>query len=147
MLRKGQWPIVSVLAIAILIFSAVFIARKNFEFIIYVGVIIFFFALILWTDKKVKYPNSILWGLAIWSILHMAGGGVYINGARLYELMLIPLSKTLPILRYDQFVHIVGFGVATLLMHHLLKPTLKHPVTAPIGHAIVVVMAGLGVGA
>jgi uncharacterized membrane protein YjdF len=147
MLRKGQLPIVLVLAIAMLIFSAIFIARKNLEFIIYVGVIIFFFALILYTDKKVKYPNSILWGLTIWAILHMAGGGLYINGARLYELMLIPLSKTLPIFRYDQFVHIVGFGVATLLMHHLLKPSLRHPVKAPIGHAIVIVMAGLGVGA
>jgi len=147
LLRKDQFPVLFVLLFAMLFFSWFFIVKRNLEFIIYIGVIIAAFALILFTNKKVKYPTSILWGLTLWAILHMAGGSVYIHGTRLYEIILIPLSSALPIFRYDQFVHIIGFGVATLLMHHLLKPALKHPVTAPVGHAIVIVMAGLGVGA
>ena len=53
----------------------------------------------------------------------------------------------MPIFRYDQLVHIVGFGVATLVMHLLLKPHLRPGPTRWTALSIVIVMAGLGVGA
>ena len=61
--------------------------------------------------------------------------------------MLIPVSQEYGIFRFDQLVHIIGFGVATLLMHHLLKPLLRPEVKRWTALSIVVVMAGLGVGA
>ncbi len=88
----------------------------------------------------------VLWGLTLWALLHMSGGGVYIYGKKLYEIILIPLSTTYAIFKYDQFVHIIGFGVSTLLMHHLLKPYLKEK-TGTVAIPIVIIMAGLGVGA
>lgn len=76
----------------------------------------------------------------------MSGGGILINNARLYELILITLSESYKIFKYDQFVHIIGFGVSTLVMYHLIKSLLR-PNHKWVALSIVVVMAGLGVGA
>ena len=144
LVRKGQLPILITIVVMLLAFSVYYFARKNYEFIMYVFVIVFFLVLILFTNNRVKYSNTSLWGLTIWGTLHMAGGGVPVKGDVLYKLILIPITES--ILRYDQFVHIIGFGVATLIMFEILKPKLE-----PIKHwtaiSIVVVMAGLGVGA
>jgi len=147
MLKPGQLPMLIVNAISLLIFSIIFLSRKNYEFMMYIGVIVFFLLLILYTNNRVNYPNPVLWGLTLWSIMHMSGGGIYIGGQKIYEIILIPLvGEPYNIFKYDQLVHIVGFGVATLLMYYLLKPVLKpkHKWTALL---IVVAMAGLGIGA
>jgi len=83
----------------------------------------------------------------VWAILYMCGGGIRVGDGVLYGVILVPLSTKLPILRYDQFVHIVGFGVATLVMDHLLRPLLRPDLHRWTALSIVVVMAGLGVGA
>ena len=145
-LKKDQIPILIVNLLFLAIFSILFFVRKNYEFVVYIGVIIFFSIIIILTNKKVQYPNMVLWGLTLWALLHMSGGGVYIYGKKLYEIILIPLSTTYAIFKYDQFVHIIGFGVSTLLMHHLLKPYLKEK-TGTVAIPIVIIMAGLGVGA
>ncbi len=147
LIKKSQIPTLIFTLIYLLIFLFVFVGRRNYEFIAYVGVIAVFFVLILLTNKKVNYPDFVLWGLSIWGLMHMLGGGILFNGTtRLYELILIPLSKSYPIFRYDQLVHILGFGVATLVMWVLLKPKLK-PLNSWVAISIVVIMAGLGVGA
>jgi uncharacterized membrane protein YjdF len=148
-IKKSQIPIFIFNIIYLLVAAIVFLSRKNYEFIMYVGVIIFFLALIVFTNKKVNYPNFVLWGLTLWGFLHMLGGGLLLNNGtmRLYELILIPLSNNYPIFKYDQFVHIVGFGVATLVMYVLLKPLLKTNLKKWTSVSIVVIMAGFGVGA
>lgn len=148
MLKKGQLPILLVNVIALVGFSALYISRQNYEFLIYVGVIVFFLGLILFTNDKVNLPNSVLWGLTAWALLHMSGGGLYLGGTKLYELILIPIvGDPYWIFKYDQFVHIIGFGTATLAMYFLVKPSLKAGRRKWISLSIVVVMAGLGVGA
>lgn len=147
LLKKGQLPILVVNAVALAAFTLLFLSRKNYEFLLYIGVIIFFLVVILATNKKVDYPNSVLWGLTVWALLHMSGGGLYIGKVKLYEVMLITLSEKYHIFRYDQFVHIVGFGVATLVMYFLLKPLLRPDLDRWVALSIVVAMAGLGIGA
>ena len=147
LLKKGQLPILFVNIFVLLVFTIFYVSRRNDEFLIYIGVIVFFLLLILATNRKVDYPNSVLWGLTLWAFLHMSGGSVSIRGIRLYEVMLLPLSKAYPVLRYDQFVHIIGFGVATLAMYHLLRPLLRADLHRWTALSIVIVMAGLGVGA
>lgn len=144
LIRKGQLPILITMIIMLLVFSVYFFTKKNYEFIIYIFVILFFFVLILFTNNRVNYSNTSLWGLTLWGTLHMAGGGIHVNGDVLYKLILIPITES--IFKYDQFVHIIGFGVATLIMFELLKPKLK-PIKYWTAISIVVVMAGLGVGA
>ncbi len=145
--RKGQLPILIFLVLSIIVFGSCFISKRNYEFIIYVGVIIFFAAVFAISNDKVFFPNSVLWSLAIWAFFHMAGGAIYLNGTRLYDIILIDLSKTYPVLRYDQFVHITGFGAATAVMFYLLKPMLGNFTEHPITLFIIIVSAGLGIGA
>lgn len=146
-IRKGQ-PLILAFNVAVLsIFTVVFMSRENYEFLTYVGVTIFFMVLIIITNRKVYYPNFMLWILSFWSLAHMCGGGVLLDGKKLYEFMLLDIVKEpYLIFKYDQFVHITGFAGATLAMYYLVKPHLKQ------GHgwvaiSVVVVMAGLGVGA
>lgn len=147
LIKKGQIPILTVNACALLFFMVLFASRKNYEFLLYIGVIIFFLFVILASNRKIDYPNSALWGLTAWALLHMSGGGLYIRGTKLYEIILIPLSERYEIFRYDQFVHIVGFGVATFIMYLLIKPLLIDNINRWTALSIVIVMAGLGVGA
>lgn len=128
-------------------FGLLFLARLNYEFIIYVGVIIFFLCLIGISIKKVDYTLGALVGLTVWSALHLAGGGIMIGDGRLYDVMLIRLSETYPVWRYDQLVHIWGFGASTLVLFSLLASAIKKPVENPIALGVVIVMGGLGMGA
>jgi uncharacterized membrane protein YjdF len=137
-----------IINVALLVgFGTAFLLRINYEFIIYVGVIIVCLALISLTFFKVRYSIPTLIGLTVWSLMHLAGGSVHINGTLLYEIILVPLSQKYPILRYDQVVHTWGFAVATLTMFDLLRPLLKENLQGYIALSIVVIMAGLGVGA
>jgi uncharacterized membrane protein YjdF len=113
----------------------------------YVGVIVFFAFVIALTNGRLRYPLPVIWGLVLWAVLHMCGGGIPVGEGVLYGVMLVPLSNTLPILRYDQVVHMVGFGVATLLMFHVMSPLLRPDLERWSALSIVVLMAGLGVGA
>jgi len=128
-------------------FGLLFLVRLNYEFIIYVGVIVFFLCLIGISINKVDYTLGSLVGLTVWSALHLAGGGVMIGGGRLYNVMLIRLSETYPVWRYDQLVHMWGFGASTLVVFSLLTRLLRRPVRNPVALGIVLVMAGLGLGA
>ena len=147
-IKQGQPPILIVNIIALVVFSGLYLSRQNYEFLLYVGVILFFLLLILLTNDRVNFPNNVLWGLTAWSLLHISGGGIYVAGEKLYALMLFPfVGEPYSIFRYDQFVHIVGFGAATLAMYYLIKPLLRQTVQKWTALSIVIVMAGLGVGA
>jgi hypothetical protein len=141
MVRRDQIPVLVVHLIALPVFTLMFLSRQNYEFVLYIGVIVLFLALIVTTNRRVAYPTPLLWGLTAWALLHMAGGGVAVRGQILYKLILIPISDEYSIFRYDQFVHIVGFGTATAVMYHLLLPSLAAPPRRWVA------MAGLGVGA
>ncbi|MBN1796127.1 MAG: DUF2238 domain-containing protein [Sedimentisphaerales bacterium] len=146
-IRKGQLPILLFNLIAIIVFAIRFLVLDNYEFIIYIGVIIFFLIVFAATNSRIYYPNLLLWGLTLWAFMHMAGGGIFVKDGRLYDLILIPLSAKYPILRYDQVVHIIGFGVATMVMFYMLKPILRPGLDKFTALSIVIIFAGLGVGA
>lgn len=67
---------------------------------------------------------------------------------KVYELILFPLvGEPYNILKYDQFVHLFGFGIATLVMFYLIKPYLIKENIGKVALSVVMIMAGLGVGA
>ena len=146
-IRKDQLPILVVNLCAIFSFAAYFIKSFNYEFVIYVGVIAIFLGIFIFVNDRVYFPNYVLWLLTLWAILHMAGGSVHIKGTLLYKLILIPMSNTIPIFRYDQLVHIIGFGTATVAMYYLLRPLLRPDMNSWWSLSIVIISAGLGVGA
>jgi hypothetical protein len=146
LIRKGQIPILVSILCALAVFSVHFATRRNYEFIIYVGIIVFFLGVFIVTNPKVYYPNSVLWGLVLWAVMHMAGGSVRIGGKLLYKIIIVRLSETYPIFRYDQLVHIIGFGVATITLFCLLKPLLRPDVKGWTTLSVILVATGLGVG-
>jgi len=146
-IKKKHLILLAINIISVIIFGTISLKGRNYEFVIYTGTIIFFIGVIAATYFRVPYTDASLFGLTIWAVLHMAGGTVYLNGTKLYRLMLLPLSENYPILRFDQAVHIWGFGVATITMYCLLRPLLKDNLNRFVALSIVLVMAGLGLGA
>ncbi|QQR83817.1 DUF2238 domain-containing protein [Candidatus Peregrinibacteria bacterium] len=146
--KKSQVPILIVHFLFLTFYTVRFLSMQNYEFLLYVAVVIGGFLWILATNKKMQYSNLLLWGLTAWSFLHMSGGGIFINGDRLYGKILLPIvSDPYFIFRYDQFVHFVGFGFATLLIYEILKPILKPQLKTWGALSFVLIMAGLGLGA
>ena len=114
---------VAILTVAYtLAFTAWFLSAGNWEFIVYILTMVGLIALVGLTLDKAGYPLPLLWALSLWGLLHMAGGGVPVNGSVLYNLVLVPLVDVSgsPILKYDQAVHAYGFGVTAWLLHQLL---------------------------
>ena len=146
-MQKEHTILLGVNLVLIIGFGAFFLARMNYEFIIYVGIIVLALGLIAISINRVTYSLDALIGLTAWSALHLAGGGVAVGNGRLYDVLLVRLSAAYPIFRYDQLVHVWGFGVSTLVMFSLLNAGLKRPIERRIGLWIVLVMAGLGMGA
>ncbi|HLC67095.1 MAG TPA: DUF2238 domain-containing protein [Candidatus Nanoarchaeia archaeon] len=145
MIERKHIPLLITLVVAMLIFGLLFFERRNIEFLIYIAVIAVLAIIIGISDRKVHYSAGVLWSMLVWAILHMAGGGVRFSTGILYTKILIPLSSTYEVLRYDQVVHMFGFGAATVLMYEVLKPHLKQHRGFAV--AIATIMAGLGLGA
>ncbi|MEX0933679.1 MAG: hypothetical protein WD003_00240 [Candidatus Paceibacterota bacterium] len=141
--KKILWSFVA----SLLVFTTIFIAQQNFEFIGYVAIVLLLLFAVLFSNKFVRYPNFVLWGLFVWSFFHMLGGVEMADGNVIYTLILIPfVAEPYLILKYDQIIHAFGFFVATLVMYSVLYPHLKKP-SSFLGVGIVVAMAGLGLGA
>lgn len=146
-LERKYWPVFLVNLFVVVVATIYYVSIQNYEFMIYVAVIIFFMAVVLFTKNKVEYPLPLLWGLSLWAFLHMAGGSLYINDIRLYDTIFINLvGEPYYIFKYDQAVHIFGFFVSTFVAYYLLKPLLIKTVRGAVPLAIVLTMAGLGAG-
>ncbi len=146
-ITQEQKPILWALVAALVAFTGVFLYQGNTEFLFYIVVILFFFGLILKSNKVVKYPTYVLWGLFGWAVLHMLGGTEFEAGRVIYTAILVPLvGEPYAILKYDQVVHTIGFFIATLVMYYVLKPHLRNGFDWT-GTLVVVAMAGLGLGA
>lgn len=130
-------------------FALYYLSIRNFEFLWYVLVLVLFGLLIGLTLRRSKFSTSLLWLLSVWGLLHMAGGGVMIGGGHVlyqWEIFHILGSGDSYILKFDQVVHFYGFGVATIVVYHLLKPYLNNKVNWKVVYPILVVAgAGLGV--
>jgi putative membrane protein len=148
LITKREWPVVIVNLIYVPVFTAVALRNLNFEFLMYVGVVLIVGGLILWKQHAVRFDLPILWGLTIWGLMHLAGGNVRVGGEVLYNLVLVPLvSEPYNILRYDQVVHTFGFGVATLVCHHLVRPYLREGIDRWGTLSFLIVLMGSGFGA
>ncbi len=147
LLTKRELPVLIVNLIYVPFFTFIALSRTNYEFLLYVAVILLVGAWILWKQRRIKFGLPILWGLTAWGIMHMAGGNVRVGDGVLYEVILVPLIRDYDILRYDQVVHMLGFGIATLLCHHLLRPYLRDGIERTGTLLFLVVLMGSGFGA
>jgi len=123
-LTRSQLAVLLFSLLYILPFSFYYISIKDFEFLWYIAVLLLFLLLVLFTVHKTHFTPLILWGLSLWGLLHMAGGGVPVADGVLYSYKLIDIvgNGESAILKFDQAVHAFGFAVATLVAHHLMAP-------------------------
>jgi len=105
-------------------FTAWFLIRGNYEFVVYVITMLILIVLVGRSLRSAEYPLSMLWALSIWGLLHMAGGGVPVGDSVLYSAQVVPLSPPdgeWTFLKYDQIVHAYGFGVTAWVLWHLMR--------------------------
>lgn len=148
LLTRREWPVLIFNLIYVPAFAAMSLRELNFEFLMYVGVVAAVAGIVLWKQRRIRFDLSILWGLTVWGLLHLAGGNLHIDGDVLYNHMLIELVPApYHVLRYDQVVHVFGFAVATLVCHHLLRPYLRVGITGWRTLSMLIVLMGSGFGA
>jgi len=133
----------------LLIAALYFLQDLNFEFVIYVGVIIAAFALLFGTLHITKFPTYILWLISFWGLLHVLGGSVPTPDGVLFAYRIYPfldLGGDFYILKYDQVVHAYLYGVMALVFLHVLRSTLlaKGPMWIVV---LIALMASMGVSA
>ena len=122
-LKPSHWAVLVFTLTYVVGFAAWFLAIGNVEFLWYIATLLFFVVLIALTIGRTKFPPFIIWGLSVWGLAHMAGGGIKVGGNVLYALVLIPIvgDGELRILKYDQVVHFYGFAVTAVVLWHLLR--------------------------
>jgi len=147
-LKKSEWILIIFNLIYLLAFSLFYVRQNNWEFLLYIGVIVVFFVLILVTIRKTKLNNFVLWGLSIWGLLHMLGGGLMVGDHVLYKQMIYTFiqSGEMSILKFDQFVHIYGFFISTIFGYYLLLPSLGKKVSWKAVYFLLIAI-GMGFGA
>ena len=100
------------------------------------------FAWVAAMHERVGFSTLVLWALAVWGLLHAAGGILYVGDGVLYRFEPVP---GLP--RYDQVIHAFGFGAATVAVWQGLRTRLPSGTRPGAGLGFVVALAGMGVGA
>jgi len=144
-LKRGHWFVLLFTIAYVLIYTIYYLSIKNYEFLWYILVLVFFFCLIFFTLGRTKFDYFILWGLSIWGLLHMSGGGLIINGDVLYNLQIFHFFEMgdTYILKFDQFVHMYGFFITALVAFHVLKGQIK---TKPNWILIYIISALISMG-
>ncbi|MFH1170441.1 MAG: DUF2238 domain-containing protein [Candidatus Vogelbacteria bacterium] len=150
MILRKYWFLILFNLIYVAVFAGYYLSIKNYEFLWYVAILLFFLILILSTLRRTNFDRVILWGLSLWGLLHMAGGGVRVGDGVLYKFIIFDLvgSGESQILKFDQFVHFFGFGVATIVFYHLLRSYLAQgrSVNWTVLYPLIV-LGGMGLGA
>ncbi len=128
------------------------LARRDYEFLVYIGFMAAVMALVLHVHRRVSLALASLWGMSVWGLLHLAGGLVAvpedwpISGLPvLYSWWLIP-----DVLKFDNVVHTYGFGMTTWVCWQGLASSLSdpgQPVRITVGRLTLAAAAGQGFGA
>jgi len=147
--RRGDIGIAIFTAAYLAAFAPLFIAARNWEFLLYAGVVAVVLVILLATLRRIRLSYAVLGGLSLWGLMHMAGGSVVVDDDVLYALRIIPIvdrGDELFILKFDQVVHFWGFGVTTLLAYDLLCPSLEVKPNYGVIYPVLV-LVGMGFGA
>lgn len=139
--------LVSFTSLYLLTGAVYFLQSLNFEFIVYVVVLLGIFAGVMMVQSRVNFPTWLLWLLSLWGLMHILGGSVPTSDGVLFAYRIYPfldLGGEFYILKYDQFVHAYLYGVVAIMTYHLIRSKLL-----PRGQNTLVfllaVMASLGV--
>lgn len=131
--------LVAFVAVYYIGFLVLGLATGNGQVLYYAAFMALLLAVVAFWDSRRHFSDLVLWGLALWGAIHMAGGMVPVSGGRvLYNVWLLPF------LRFDHLVHAIGFGFAGMAFWESVRHTVDR--TAASGAAMTM-MGGLGFGA
>ena len=132
--------------------TAVILMRRDYEFLVYIGVMTAVAAVVYGVHRRVNLAQASLWGLSLWGLMHLAGGLTPVppdwpvTGKQvLYSLWLIP-----GLIKYDHVVHAYGFGLTTWVCWQGLAASLRArglPAAPTLGRLTLAAAAGTGFGA
>ena len=117
----------------------------SYQVIGILGITAIYGSLLYFTRKRASFSKLLYFSFFLWGFLHFLASGLSINGQVLYGIVVLPISEVLSILRFDQIIHIVGFGATTLFVYELIESKLTNIDKFSLG--FVIAMAGLGIGA
>jgi hypothetical protein len=138
-----EHPVLTVVSLGYLVTFTVFgMATDRGQTVTYLLQLAVTFAVIAAIHERVVFSGPVLWALAVWGLLHAAGGILYVGDGVLYRFEPLPV---LP--RYDQVIHAFGFGAATVAVWQGLRTRLPRETRPGVGLGFVVALAGMGVGA
>ncbi|MBN2292809.1 MAG: DUF2238 domain-containing protein [Pirellulales bacterium] len=156
-LRPGTMGVFAFAAAYLLPATAIAVWQVNFEFMFYVVVMYALAAVVATVHYRVNFSTGLLWALAVWGLLHMAGGLVPVPASWpiegdirvLYSWWLVP-----GMLKYDQVVHAYGFGTTTWACWQCLRSILAsyadndpQQIKPTLGMLVLCGAAALGFGA
>jgi uncharacterized membrane protein YjdF len=146
---RTRWVLMFVLAY-VTIAIGVAIYSSNSEFVFYSLAVLVIIALIGFMDRRGTFSQLALWGLALWGLLHLAGGQMPIP----YEVTEVGKSQVLYNLRltpwlpkYDQFVHAYGFGLSVIAAHEAMSAHFNRVLKVGWAMGSALFLIGLGLGA
>ena len=122
----------------------------NYEFAYYGIMVGLQIALFVHIDRRVAFSPLVLWGLAVWGLLHFGGGLLPIpeslteagRPATLYNLRPWPWFP-----KFDQIVHAYGFGMTVILCYEALSVRLKQQLAIDSTLAAMLFLSAMGLGA
>lgn len=142
--KEKELRLILIFSILYLIFFiSLAIIRQNYEFVFYIIVICLITIITILHHKQLHLRPAIVGGLSVMGFMHLAGGNLYFNEVRLYDIYIFQ-----NFIRYDQIVHTLGFFVATFVSYSLIRPYLdlriKHH---PLVLSIILILTASGFGA
>lgn len=152
-LDSGLLPVLAFTSLYLVAAIAVAIGLGNQEFLLYIVVMAVLILVVWLVHLSVSLSLPVLWALSVWGLAHMAGGLIPLpadwpidgNIRVLYSWWLIP-----DLLKYDQIVHVYGFGVATWVCWQGIRAAIRRSGAEPVptlGLMVLAATAGMGLGA
>jgi hypothetical protein len=136
-------PVLTVFSLGYLVTFTVFgMVTDRGQTVTYLLQLAVTFAFVAVVHQRAGFSGPVLWALAVWGLLHAAGGILYVGEGVLYRFEPVP-----PLPRYDQVIHAFGFGAATVAVWQGLRARLPERTRPRAGLGFVVALAGMGVGA
>ena len=134
----------------IVAFTIYYVAKQNYEFMVYIGVLVLLFAVVFAIQRRVKFPILILWMLSVWGLLHMLGGGVHLaDGTVLYRWIPIELYQGVDsefvLLKFDQILHFYIYFVMSFVLAHLVRNKMQGMKPLYVGLFVALASMGLSV--
>lgn len=132
--------------VVLIVFTALYLAASNFEFLGYAIALLALVGVIAWSDKWFTYSPTALVLFTLWMFFHLFGGYLPIGSIRLYDVMLWPVvGDPYFILRYDQVIHAFCYFMMTFFVYPIVKPFAnKKAPLFPI--LLITVLASAGIG-